>query len=90
MNFNESFKSSLLRLATEGDRWKDDQNIGMEIGFNVLPTLTWLTKTTLLQFQDKQSGYDNDVSSYVFNSGLLYTPWPFLKTKLSLGPKQEN
>jgi hypothetical protein len=88
--FAENVKTSLLRLGSEGDRWKDDQNLDAQLSYLLLPHLNLLTRANSILFFDKQSGFNNDVQSSTAAAGLVYTPYPQISACLMAGPKWDS
>ena len=89
-SFAENVRTSLLRIASEGDRWKDDQNLDMKISYLLTPQLRATTQATSIIFLDKQSGFFNNVRSHAGFAGFSYSPNPRINAAFSLGPKWDS
>ncbi len=90
VSFVENFRTSVLKLASQGDRWKDDQNASMRLAYRLLPTLEMQGDMQSIVFLDKQSGFNNDVRSFTGTVGFEYTPIPQLYGQAFLGPKWDS
>lgn len=90
VSFQEDLRTSMLRLGSQDDRWKDDQNAGMQLSYLLLPNLTLQGQMQTTVFLDKQSGFNNDVRSHFGILGAQYNPWPNVSTSLLMGPKWDS
>lgn len=89
VSFHENFVTSMLRTS-ERDRWKDDQEAGLQLSYLFLPKLSFQTQFQSIVFLDKQSGFNNDVRNHYGTLGVVYQPLPNLYTELSAGPKWDS
>lgn len=89
-SFFENFRTSMLRLATEADRWKDDQNLGIKIRYTLSTKVLLHTQATSIIFLDKQSGFNNDFQTHSGNVGFVYTPIPQIRSNFLIGPKWDS
>ena len=87
VQFGENYRSSLLRLSSEGDRWKEDQTVDALVSYLLLPSLHLQMGANSIVFLDKQSGFNNDVRNSAALSGLIWTPLPQLDARMNAGPK---
>ncbi len=87
--FGESFKSSMLRLSSEGDRWKDDQSLQTQLSYDLLPALRLYTRGRALSFYDRQSGFNNDLQTSSAVVGAQFSPGRRLTADLSSGMKSD-
>jgi hypothetical protein len=90
VSFQENFRSSMLRLTTESNRWKDDQNFSMLLNYQLLPQLGLQSALSSVVFKDNQSGFNNDVQTHDANFGLRFRPLPNFSASAYLGPKWDN
>ncbi len=88
--FAEKFSSSLLNLSHNNDKWKDDQNLNVKLGYFLLPSLTIQSQLASVVFLDKQSGFNNDIRTHQGNIGIEYTPLPNTRIFSQIGPKWDN
>lgn len=88
--FRENLRTSLLRIASEGDRWKDDQALDIKASFLLSSQWIIMSHIKSIVFLDKQSGFNNDVRSHAGFLGMRYTPSPAIGGSLSLGPKWDS
>ncbi len=86
----ENFRTSMLRIASEGDRWKDDQNLGVRMSYLISSKLSATAQLKSIVFLDKQSGFNNDVRSHSGTVGVAYALDPRIGGALSLGPKWDS
>ncbi|MBN1560212.1 hypothetical protein JW998_08175 [candidate division KSB1 bacterium] len=86
----ENVRTSMLRIASEGDRWKDDQELGVKLSYAFLPSLSLQSQLHSVIFQDKQSGFNNDIESHSGTIGLIYTPVPKVNSSIHIGPKRDT
>jgi len=89
-SFRENVRTSLLRIASEGDRWKDDQNLDVNMIFDLSNRLQVMMQTKSIIFLDKQSGFNNNVRSHTGTAGFAFSSGPHLHTSLLLGPKWDS
>ncbi|HPG41574.1 MAG TPA: hypothetical protein PLP19_19935 [bacterium] len=87
---NEKFTSSMLKLSSDNDKWKDDQNLNFKLGYSLLPTVTLHSRLSSLLFMDRQSGFNNDIRTHHGNFGIEYTPLPNLRFFAQAGPKWDS
>ncbi len=87
---NEKFTSSLLKLSSDNDKWKDDQNLNFRVGYILLPRITIHSWLSSLIFMDKQSGFNNDIRTHHGSVGMEYTPLPNLRIFAKAGPKWDT
>ncbi|MBN1465881.1 hypothetical protein JXA02_08980 [candidate division KSB1 bacterium] len=90
VSFAEGFQTSMLRIASEGDRWKDDQQLGVRLAYKWHPSLSLQSQLRSVVFQDRQSGFNNDVQSHSATIGLTYTPATKLHGSINIGPKWDS
>jgi len=86
----EKFRSSLLNLSNENDKWKDDQDLDVKLGYFLLPSLIFQSRLASVVFLDKQSGFNNDIRTHQGNIGIEYTPLANIRAKAHIGPKWDN
>ncbi len=86
----EQFKSSLLHLGNNQNKWKDEQDVAVMLNFRLLPKLTLVGDVHSIIFLDKQSGFHNDIHSYGMAAGFHYRPNERLSIKSSAGPRWEK
>lgn len=86
----ERFRSSLLKLATQSDKWKEDQYLQMSVGYRLSPVLHAQTQATSIVFLDKLTGLYNDVRTHALATGLTYTPRHNISGGLMAGPKWDS
>ena len=86
----ENFKSSMLKLSTEEDKWKDDQNALFKIGYSPLSGLQLLAGGQSIIFVDRQSGYNNDSRIYSGYLGFQFNPGVKYYLAGKAGPKRES
>ena len=84
-SFSQSFRTSMLRISSE-DRWKDDQNLNLNLSYIMLPYLTLRSQIRSIIFLDKQSGFNNDVQSHVGKIGMAIKPLPQFRLNFLIGP----
>ncbi|MBN2410423.1 hypothetical protein JXQ31_01950 [candidate division KSB1 bacterium] len=88
--FAEKFRSSLLNLSKDNDKWKDDQNLNVNLDYFLFPTLTIQSRLASVVFLDKQSGFNNDIRTHQGNVGIEYTPFANTRIFTQIGPKWDN
>lgn len=85
----ELFKTSMLRLGANQDKWKDEQNLTGVVRFRLLPALQLYSQASSLTFFDKQSGLNNNVRGYSAGIGMQFTPNRHINLKGGAGPRWE-
>ncbi len=90
VSFKENFRTSMLRIGSEGDRWKDDQEAGLQLSYLLMPSLTVQSRFQSIVFLDKQSGFNNDVRNHSGNLGVDFRPLPNIFTSAYVGPKWDS
>ncbi|MDZ7374973.1 MAG: hypothetical protein ONB23_13535 [candidate division KSB1 bacterium] len=85
----ENFVSSLLALEQAGDRWKDDQNLALEVGRPVIGGMTFRTGGRVMRFWDRQSGLPNDFSRQELFSGIDFECRRPVRIGFEAGPCRE-
>lgn len=83
----EQFRSSMLRLHSEDDKWKDDQNLSIILNYRLFKSLALHAKLNSATFNDKQSGFNNDVNTHLGVLGFDFTPNSYFYSKAAIGPK---
>jgi hypothetical protein len=89
-NIFENIRTSMLRITSEGDRWKDDQNLDMKLSYLVSSHWRATAQVKSVVFLDKQSGFNNNVRSHAGIAGFIYTPNSRLSSAVSIGPKWDS
>ncbi len=88
--FAEKFRSSLLNLSKDNDKWKDDQNLNVKLDYFLFPSLTIQSRLASVVFLDKQSGFNNDIRTHQGNVGIEYAPFANTRLFTQIGPKWDN
>ncbi|NOY58582.1 MAG: hypothetical protein GXO75_06575, partial [Calditrichaeota bacterium] len=65
VSMGEHFRSSMLRVGTNNDKWKDDQRLNFNLHYSLLPSLRLLARLSSVIFFDRQSGFNNDIRTHV-------------------------
>ena len=86
-SLQENFRSSMLRLSNNEDRWKDDQNLKVIFNYQILPTFIIESGLASISFVDKQSGFNNDIQTHVGQVGIKMFPLPNVSVLANVGPK---
>ena len=88
--FQEQFRTSMLRLGGNDDKWKDDHSFSTALGYLLLPSLRVETLFRSLSFFDRQTGFNNDIRSQAVGWGMQFTPAPRLRLAAQAGPRWES
>ena len=85
----EDFTSSLLALAQQADRWKDDQRLTAALWRPL--GMGWSVKAggRAFRYWDRQSGLANDYSEQELFIGIDAEPSPAFLVQLEAGPKRD-
>ncbi|MBN1541368.1 hypothetical protein JW992_04415 [candidate division KSB1 bacterium] len=89
VDLQEEFRSSLLRLSNE-DKWKDDQNLLLQLSLFVYPRLGLLALAKSQVFTDRQSGFLNDLQTHSGQIGFRYAPRPSIQLQGFGGSKWDR
>lgn len=90
VSLQEQFRSSMLQLQSEEDKWKDDHNLRVGLDFDLLPILTLNTSLASLIFVDRQSGFSNDIRTQWGSFGFQLAPFNRLMLGAKVGPKWDT
>ncbi|HNW59334.1 MAG TPA: hypothetical protein PKI62_06655 [bacterium] len=85
--FSEQYRTSMLRLGSSEDKWKDEHAFFTRIGYQLWPALQLNALLRSLSFYDRQTGFYNDVRSNTLGWGLRFAPSPRLRLSVAAGPK---
>jgi hypothetical protein len=88
--FSEQFRTSMLRLSSRDEKWKDDHSFSTALGFQLRPALRLDALFRSLSFYDRQTGFNNDVRSHAVAAGAHFSPSPALRFSTQAGPKWES
>lgn len=90
VNLAERYRSSMLRVGPKNDKWKDDQQLLFNIGYQLTPALVLQSQLSSVVFLDQQSGFNNDIQTHANQLGLLFEPSPQISTRAAVGPKLDS
>ncbi|HOT98855.1 MAG TPA: hypothetical protein PLG50_05715 [bacterium] len=88
--FSEQFRTSMLRLSSNEDKWKDEHAFFTRFGYQLWPSLQLNTLLRSLSFYDRQTGLYNDVRSHAAGLGLRFTPSRRVRLAAAAGPKWDS
>jgi len=86
----EDFNSSLIRLGSEDNKWKDDQKLRMGLLYPISPTLALKFSAQANQFTDKLSGFVSDIRTNSALAGLVAKPLNKVEISSSAGYKYDS
>ena len=86
----ERFRSSLLRVGSSNDKWKDDQTLNLTLQYQALPNLSLLTTGSFISFLDQQTGYQSDIRTIATAAGIEYAKEDIFQSKAMVGPKWDT
>ena len=69
MKFGDAFSSSRLQVMPGPDKWKDQNQVDMEVSRPFHPGWLWLVQGNSFSFSDKQTGYNNDIQTHYLGMG---------------------
>lgn len=90
VHIGENFNSSLIRLRSEDRKWKDDQQLLINL---FLPyTKIWGFNSSVVanQFSDRLSGIRRDIKTNWFTTGFLIQPQSKIKLNSEIGYKYDD
>ena len=88
--FNEQFRTSMLRLSSNEDKWRDDHTFFTALGYQIWPAVQLTGLFRSLSFYDRPTGYNNDVRSNSVGFGVRFLPTPRVRLIASAGPKWDS
>lgn len=88
--FSEQYRTSMLRLSSSEDKWKDEHAFFTRFGYQLWPALQLNALLRSLSFYDRQTGLFNDVRSHAAGIGLRFTPSPRVRLTAAAGPKWDS
>ena len=86
----ERYRSSMLRVSSVDDRWKDDQQLNFNLQYQVHPLLAFQSVLSSVVFLDQQSGFNNDIKTHSNLVGVLFEPTYNMSSRLLVGPKLDS
>ena len=90
VSMGEHFRSSMLRVGTNNDKWKDDQRLSFNLHYSLLPSLRLLARLSSVIFFDRQSGFNNDIRTHVGDFGFEFSPAAKIVASGRIGPKWDS
>lgn len=89
-SMDEHFRSSMLRVGTNNDKWKDDQRLNFNVDYALLAMLSLQMRLSSVVFFDRQSGFNNDIRTHLGDFGFEFSPSAKVMTKGSVGPQWDS
>jgi hypothetical protein len=86
----ERYRSSMLRVSSVDDRWKDDQQLTFNLQYQLQPFLALQSVFSSTVFLDQQSGFNNDIKTNSNLVGVLFEPSHKFNSRLLVGPKLDS
>lgn len=87
LQITEDFKSSLLRIRENENKWKDDQLLTVDFSWRLTPKWVGKILASSLLFSDKLSGITNDIKTSFGSLGIQYNPINMVNISSLLGYK---
>ncbi len=90
LHINENYSSSLIRLSRDDHKWKDDQQLNLELF--MLLTKMWKLKFAAAanQFSDRLSGIVSDIKTNWSTIGFQFQPRSGIELNSSIGYKYDD
>ena len=86
----ERYRTSLLKISSNENKWKDDQQLTFDLQYQLLPTLSLQSLLSSIVFLDKQSGFNNDIKTHTNLFAATFQPNYNTSARLGIGPKLDN
>ena len=86
----ERYRSSLLKLGSTNDKWKDDQTLNLTLQYKALPNFSLITTGSYIAFIDQQSGYQSNIRTGAGSAGIAYVWQNNITGKAFFGPKWDT
>lgn len=86
----EQYRTSMLQVQSDEDKWTDDQSLRLGLMFELLPSIIFQANLSSVVFLDKQSGLGNDFRTHWGSCGLTIIPLDRLVANLKAGPKLDS
>lgn len=90
LSLNEDFTSSLIRLGSNNDKWKDDQKLALDLMLPFSPNWGLKFSAEANQFTDKLSGLVSDIKTNSSSIGAFWRPVPKLNLSSAMGYKYDS